>query len=147
MARVHHYLAAQVEYQHDGHPRHSWKVDCEYNLDHGDVKRIREDRPQRLEANHKKRNATPDIVIHERRTDSNLLIVEFKNKERGIRAGGDDDEKMKLWMSKYRYEVGSLLAFEADGFRRQCEPLAKVVWYSQQRGRGEEHYIGPDGLL
>lgn len=79
-----------------------WHVDCEYN------RRRRESK--RLEA----KTVFPDIIVHRRRTDENLLVMEVK-KDSG-RDDSGDVKKLKQFTKdpKYRYKYGLLLKLRHD---------------------------------
>ncbi|MBT3022050.1 MAG: hypothetical protein KUF77_09780 [Candidatus Thiodiazotropha sp. (ex Lucina aurantia)] len=53
-----------------------WNVDCEYNRDQNTIKRLRyaisADRPI------EERDVVPDIIVHQRMTENNLLVIEVK---------------------------------------------------------------------
>ncbi len=100
-----HKLAEHLQREFPG-----WHVDCEYNRVGHDTKRLRcvnvgKPEPDDLEA----KTVFPDIIVHRRRTDENLLIMEVK------KASGRDDsgdvKKLKQFTKdpKYWYEYGLLL--------------------------------------
>lgn len=55
-----------------------WNVDCEYNRNHSDPKML--DIPRRKIATDDidARTVFPDIIIHRRNNDNNLLVIEMK---------------------------------------------------------------------
>jgi hypothetical protein len=97
-----------------------WHVDCEYNRRGREIKRLRVDsdywnlRADDTEA----KTVFPDIVIHKRMTNENLIVIEAK------KATGPDDtkdkEKLRAFTEEqdYRYEYGLLLKLATDG---SCE--------------------------
>jgi hypothetical protein len=92
-----------------------WHVDCEYNRRGAEVKRLnvnfRDLRPDDLEA----KTVFPDIIIHRRGTDQNLVVLEIKKS-----AGSDntrDIEKLKAFtaVSEYQYIYGLFLKLAPNG--------------------------------
>jgi len=106
-----------------------WHVDCEYNRCEGDPKRIRlnssqkelcdlfpEIKPDDLEA----KTVFPDIIIHKRKTDRNLVIIEVK------KTNGQEDtkdiDKIEAFIKEeaYQYRYGLFLRLGPDG-PSKCE--------------------------
>lgn len=88
-----------AEYLQQGFP--DWHVDVEYNRDKDQVKTLDEERVR------------PDIIVHIRNTDSNLLIIEVK-KSNNLETVKSDRERLKKFTSpqrKYRYQFGLLVIF------------------------------------
>ena len=56
-----------------------WHVDCEYNRDYEEVKKrlIIPKTPVKIEDT-KAKTVFPDIIVHQRDTDENLLVIEMK---------------------------------------------------------------------
>lgn len=89
-----------------------WQVDCEYNRDQSDVKRG----PRAA--------IRPDIVVHQRGTSQNLLVIELK-KARSPQELDDDHSKLEYLTSsqgRYRYRVGVSLVVNTD--------RAEWLWFS-----------------
>ena len=89
-----------------------WHVDCEYNRRGSEVKRLREifSRSCRLDpANEEAISVFPDIIVHRRRTNYNLLVIEVKK----VAGRGDtrDVEKLKAFTQapEYTYNYGLFL--------------------------------------
>lgn len=65
-----------AEYLQDEFPE--WHVDCEYNRRHDQVKKLRirewHSSPDDTEA----RTVVPDIIVHRRQTDQNLIVLESR---------------------------------------------------------------------
>ena len=69
-----HQLAIHVKQQFP-----EWDVDCEYNRNHDNVKRL--DLPPRNNIRAGDLNATtvfPDVIVHRRGSDDNLVVIEVK---------------------------------------------------------------------
>lgn len=111
---VAHKLAEYLQQQFPG-----WHVDCEYNRHGLDTKAL----PR--ECGSEQRNRVyPDIIIHHRNTDNNLLVVEIKPQSND-RIDGCDDAKLSAFTNKdgdYRYRLGLFI-----GFNELKEP--QIVWY------------------
>ena len=78
-----------------------WHVDVEYNRDKDQVKVLGDE------------NVRPDIIVHIRDTDSNLLVIEVK-KSNNLDLIDDDRKRLRLFTSqkeKYRYQFGALVIF------------------------------------
>jgi len=87
-----------------------WHVDVEYNRDKNQVKKLNNE------------NVRPDIIVHIRDTDNNLLVIEVKksNNPKFI----DDDRKRLLRFTsqngRYKYLFGVLVIFHvAEEYRKQ----------------------------
>jgi len=98
-----------------------WHVDCEYNrhgIDIIDIKRsnIKEGEERRV---------YPDIIVHIRNTNYNLLVIELKcrdsdGRDSDGRDGDDPDDIKKLkrftdQSGKFKYRLGLFLRITKDG--------------------------------
>ena len=88
-----------------------WNVDCEYNRMHDQIKvlgGIHECSGQRTTD-----RIYPDIIVHERNTDKNLVVIEIK-------VDIDDDcdikklEKLTSTTGKFSYKVGYFIRFSKE---------------------------------
>jgi hypothetical protein len=101
-----------AEYLSDEFP--SWHVDCEYNRHGSDVKRLSFEfdklEPCDLEA----KTVFPDIIVHRRRTEQNLIVLEVK-KATGAEAT-KDIEKLKAFTGnpEYGYKHGVFLKLDLN---------------------------------
>lgn len=79
-----------------------WDVDCEYNRNHDQVKQLRfpegECRPDDTNA----RTVFPDVIVHKRNTDQNLLVIEVK-KDSNTESEEYDLEKLRAFRSELGY--------------------------------------------
>jgi hypothetical protein len=79
-----------------------WNVDCEYNRDLDDIKRlelpIKKVRTDDLSA----KTVYPDIIIHKRGSDNNLLVIEMK-KSSNPDKGDSDRTKLQAFKSQLGY--------------------------------------------
>ena len=82
-----------------------WTVDSEYNRKGTLVKRL-------PGLGSKTNIVVPDILIHERQEDKNLLVIEIKTNKKGL---ASDIKKLKLFTSPegdYNYKLGLSILFD-----------------------------------
>lgn len=111
----------------------SWHVDCEYNRRGSAVKRLSlgfdKLNPDDLEA----KTVFPDIIVHHRQTDDNLLVIEMKKN------GNDttkDEAKLEAFTgSEYGYFLGLLLVLKENDYELQ--------WFAE----GEKLGVSPQSKL
>jgi hypothetical protein len=111
---VAHKLAEYLQQQFSG-----WNVDCEYNLHGIDTKIL----PRECD-NHYREYVYPDIIIHHRGYDSNMLVIEIKLR-RSESVDACDNAKLVEFTKKsgdYKYRLGLFIGF--DGLD---EP--QISWY------------------
>ena len=86
-----------------------WNVDCEYNKDKEEVKRLyRSDQNNRLIPV----NVYPDIIVHKRMMEeSNLLVIEAKKSSHSKKSIKEDVEKLSLFMQQFNYKYAVQLTF------------------------------------
>lgn len=102
-----------------------WHVDCEYNRKGNEIKKI----PNYSESGH----IRPDIIVHHRKTNDNLLVIEVKKEGADI---FDDNTKLTELTDKYseyNYKFGILLIL----------PLIKALpfkckWYLDGKSENED---------
>lgn len=94
----------------------NWNVDCEYNRRGREIKRLsfefgEEIKPDDIEA----KTIFPDIIVHQRGAQLNLLIVEVK-KNRGMQTTRDK-EKLEAFGRDpaYGYKYGLFLCLGSKG--------------------------------
>ena len=95
------------------HVSSDWNVDCEYNRDGNDTKRL--EIPITNTGTDDTRGSTvyPDIIIHKRRKKENLLIIEIKKSSLDYEF---DKKKITSFLSsdKYYYKFGLMLIIHMD---------------------------------
>jgi hypothetical protein len=95
-----------------------WNVDCEYNRENHDFLEIN---PKRLKnyisecTKDKKSNINgslvyPDIIIHHRLNNENLLVIELK-KTSNDDDGSCDKKKLKKFIKNLKYQYGLFINF------------------------------------
>jgi len=89
-----------------------WNVDCEYNRDGHDPKRVRL-AARELQNEDEGSNVFPDIIIHRRGTnDHNILVIEAKkSRDRGEGVDELDRQKVEAFIHDLRYQYGALVVF------------------------------------
>lgn len=95
-----------AEYLQSGFPE--WHVDCEYNRNGLDVKRL-DTFKRSIESNDSNAvSVYPDIIIHHRNTKDNLVVIEAKKSS----YSGDDLDEEKL--HAYKYDLDYTFAFKIE---------------------------------
>lgn len=124
----------------------NWNVDCEYNRRGHATKRLPLSFGQTDTGATEAVTVFPDIIIHRRTTDENLLVIEVK-KASGL-TDTRDDEKLRAFtqVPEYRYEYGLFLKLGANDsaevklYQRGC---CAVAWSDDvQRALRELGYGG-----
>ena len=89
-----------------------WNVDCEYNLKGLDTKVL--DGIRQCSEQKKTDRVLPDIMIHKRDTNHNLVVVEIKTNNQ---EDACDIEKLRLFTSRnggYKYILGLFIKFDRN---------------------------------
>jgi hypothetical protein len=88
-----------------------WNVDCEYNRDHYDPKRLK--LPSRHDISSDDLDAKtvfPDIIIHRRGTDENVVVIEVK-KSTNPESDDWDIRKLAAFRNQLGYRVALFFRF------------------------------------
>lgn len=104
-----------------------WHVDCEYNRQGVDV-------DPKIDSSRKRR--FPDIIIHRRGTNDNLLVIEAKPKWARSSSISKDREKLRRMVEAFGYRRAFLL-FYSDG----CDGK---VWFEEQKAAQPGATDNPD---
>jgi hypothetical protein len=81
---------------------------CEYNRNHDDPKRLKL-RPEAVRTNDTQAQTVfPDIIVHKRHTDENLLVIEVKKSTNNQR-DDYDLRKLRAFQQQLRYKYAGLL--------------------------------------
>jgi hypothetical protein len=87
-----------------------WDVDCEYNRDEHEPKRLRLD-PESVQSDDTQGTTVyPDIIVHERGKPRNLLAIEIKKNNGGN--GNKDFCKLRGLRNELGYRYGLFLRFD-----------------------------------
>lgn len=90
-----------------------WNVDCEYNRARGLPKRIESGRRDASIRDTDARTAFPDIIIHKRGTEENLVVIEAKKST--TVSGSDDRVKLHAYLADHRYRHAFEILFPVGG--------------------------------
>ena len=82
-----------------------WDVDCEYNRDEINIKK--------LPFNSEKKPVFPDIIIHKRCEDNNLLVIEAKKSNTNNNSIKYDLYKLNKYLSNFNYMYGLFICFDS----------------------------------
>lgn len=91
-----------------------WNVDCEYNLKGLNVKKL--EGISQCSEQKKTDRILPNIIIHKRNTNDNLLVIEIKTNGRDDLC---DIEKLKLFTKNsgdYKYSLGLFIKFSKNTY-------------------------------
>jgi len=86
-----------------------WDVDCEYNLKELEIKEL--EGISQCSSHRATDRVLPDIIIHKRNSNYNLLVVEIKT---NYQDDAYDIEKLKLFTAnngEYKYVLGLFIKF------------------------------------
>ena len=83
-----------------------WNVDCEYNRNHDVKKELQFPVESISNDDTQAKTVFPDIIVHHRNTDDNLLVIEVKKSTNPF-SDKDDLQKLALFKEQlnYRYAV------------------------------------------
>jgi hypothetical protein len=99
-----------------------WDVDCEYNRNLNDVKRLKEIcNPTN---NENGASVFPDIIIHKRMTDNNFIVIEVK-KTTNTTPDDCDMQKLEAFRNELGYKHGLFIRFKAG---TKDVGVAKMEW-------------------
>jgi hypothetical protein len=90
-----------------------WEVDCEYNRDRTIPKRLISLVSSVQTDDTEGKTVFPDIIVHKRGTDNNLLVIEAKKSS--TRSHGNDLEKLRAYKSDLDYKFAFAVVFPVKG--------------------------------
>ena len=106
---ISHRLANYIEPHFPG-----WNVDCEYNRNHDDSKRL-DIYPRNVESDDTQATTVyPDIIIHRRGTDENLVVIEMK-KTTSAEADDYDLGKLRAFKTQLGYQFAIFIKVVTGG--------------------------------
>ncbi|MEW8348578.1 MAG: hypothetical protein AB2687_09725 [Candidatus Thiodiazotropha taylori] len=99
-----------------------WDVDCEYNRNFHRVKRLKEI----CKSKNKENGASvfPDIIVHQRMTEHNFIVVEVK-KTTNTESSDCDLMKLEAFREELGYEYGLFIRFKAGV---ESVGVEEIVW-------------------
>lgn len=93
---------------------HGWDVDCEYNRNAEQVKKIKHLRRTDVSNfDDQGRTVYPDIIIHKRGTDTNWIVLEVK-KSNNSSPDSEDIEKIEGYIEELGYCYGVFLRLRVE---------------------------------
>lgn len=96
-----------------------WDVDCEYNRKMGDKKTLNVSYDKVSDQDTEAKTVFPDIIVHHRKTEENLLVIEMK--KHGKKTEKDAAKLVAFTGKEYQYGFGLLLVIGRD--------KALLSWY------------------
>ena len=102
----------------------NWHVDCEYNRDGCDPKLIQ------IPTQEEESSVFPDIIVHRRGSEDNLLIIEVKkSSNRNRNSVYFDQQKLQAYRdSPLNYKYGLFLIFDTENPTH--EKPYELSWYA-----------------
>lgn len=91
-----------------------WNVDCEYNRNHDDSKRLEIPRRNARTDDTEARTVFPDIIVHRRGTDENLLVIEMK-KTTSQESDEFDLLKLSAFKCQLDYQFAAFIRVRTNG--------------------------------
>ena len=108
-----------AEYLQEQFP--DWNVDCEYNRKGIDMKKLEGIRE--CDEHRRTNRVFPDIIVHKRNTNRNLLVIELKKTSLNSQC---DIKKLELFTNKkgdYGYSLGLFVQF--------VDSRPKLKWFKE----------------
>ena len=105
-----------------------WQVDCEYNRNHELPKTVRlptRDAPSWDDTH--ARTVFPDIIVHRRDRDENLLVIEVKKSTAPPRLEEFDKEKLRAFRKELGYRFAVFISLATRG---EAEPYS-IEWIDE----------------
>lgn len=91
-----------------------WNVDCEYNRNHDNPKRLKIRRRKISSDDTQATTVFPDIIVHRRGTDENLLVIEMK-KTTSQESDKYDFGKLQAFKSQLGYQFAVFVKVKTGG--------------------------------
>src|ERR1041384_2959621 len=88
-----------------------WNVDCEYNRNHDARKEIYLQGEAGSLNDTDARTVFPDIIVHRRNTDDNLLVIEIKKSTSTVSSDFDKRKLQAFTSAPFYYQFGLFLRF------------------------------------
>lgn len=88
-----------------------WHIDCEYNRNHDDVKRLKLEEHPTTNFDIEGTTVFPDIIVHHRDTDENLLVIEMKKSTSRVDSSYDI-KKLNAFKNELGYEFAAFVLLE-----------------------------------
>ncbi|MBN2374473.1 hypothetical protein JXL19_11870 [bacterium] len=105
-----------------------WDVDCEYNRNHDNPKRLKIPRRKIPNNDTQARTVFPDIIVHKRGTDKNLLVIELK-KTTSQQRDDFDLNKLKAFRNELCYKFAVFIKIRTGN-----DPAIEKIDWIQNNG-------------
>lgn len=100
-----------------------WNVDCEYNRDRHEPKRL-EIRPRQIQSDDTQATTVfPDIIVHRRGTSDNLVVIEMKKT-----TSREDDDNDLHKLQAFKEQLGYRFAIFVKVTTGGVSQVADVRW-------------------
>lgn len=106
----------------------AWDVDCEYNRNHDDIKRLDFTVEQVQSNDTTGKTVFPDIIVHKCSTDDNLLVIEIKKN-----SSNSDREKDLFKIGKFIEQLGYRYGLFIDFRTGDSWGIHELVWVRNGR--------------
>jgi len=115
-----HKLAEHLQREFPG-----WHVDCEYNHK-GETPKLLSGVKENVSTDDTcGRTVFPDIIVHHRGTDENLLVIEAK---KSITVdGSEDEEKLKAYEGGHEYRFAFTVVFPVGSRASEVDPSIDIA--------------------
>ncbi len=107
-----------------------WNVDCEYNRNHDKLKSLKLPKRKSPLNDTAARTVFPDIIVHHRDTNYNLLVIEVK-KSTSHDNSAFDQQKLNAFIKELHYQHGLFLKFSTG---KLDNSQYNLKWYSKTQG-------------
>jgi len=108
----------------------AWDVDCEYNRDGHDPKELNLGGPDPNRRDTEAKTVYPDIIVHTRGEQDNLLVIEVKKSSSRI-GRGNDFEKLRAYRHELQYRHALYIEFLVGNGQAD---VAQVQWFDDAAG-------------
>lgn len=102
-----HRFAIYIEKEFPG-----WDTDCEYNRDGTEPKELHQNASNEAGNQGNGTKVYPDIIVHKRLTNKNLIIIEAKKDNSND--FNTDKEKIQSFLKEYHYKNGLFIVFNVS---------------------------------
>lgn len=103
-----------------------WDVDCEYNRNLDEIKRLRVPRNGVGWDDLESKTVFPDIIVHKRGTKKNLLVIEVKKSNSPVPDSFDRQKLRAFHQEPFNYEFGLFIKFDVT----QSSGRPKLEWFT-----------------
>jgi len=91
-----------------------WNVDCEYNRNLDDIKKLNLPIKEVSTADLDAKTVYPDIIVHKRGSENNLLVIEIKKSSNKDNQGIFDRKKLEAFRSQLGYKFAVFICMNVE---------------------------------